>query len=338
MNLSALVGNEALKKQLTLQTARRGLSHAYILSGPAGSGKRTLARLLSAALVCTGAGERPCLACPGCRKAMGDIHPDVIRTGDDGKDITVSQIRALRADAYIRPNEAERKVYILEHAHTMNQSAQNAMLKLLEEGPAYAAFLLLAENGAALLPTVRSRCESLTLSPVTPRQAEDYLAQRWPDLPPERIRAAALGCEGLLGRAAAALEGAGEEGQRLTQTACRLLDCLSGASEGALAELCISLEKWDRDRFAALMDELTLLIRDALVCQAGAPAEADPVRAESARAAAGRCPARHLLQAAALAEQLREACGFYVGVGHLCGWLCAGFSNITHPAEVGGSL
>ena len=186
MNLSALSGNEALKRQLTLQTARRGLSHAYILSGPAGSGKHTLARLLAAALVCTGPEQRPCLACPGCRKAMGGIHPDVIWTGGDGKDITVAQIRSLRTDAYIRPNEAERKVYILENAHTMNQSAQNAMLKLLEEGPAYAAFLLLAENAAALLPTVRSRCETLTLSPVTPQQAEDYLARRWPELAPWR--------------------------------------------------------------------------------------------------------------------------------------------------------
>ena len=77
-----------------------------------------------------------------------------------------AQIRALRADAYIRPNEAGRKVYLLERAHTMNPSAQNAMLKLLEEGPPYAAFLLLTENAAALLPTVRSRCETLTLSPV----------------------------------------------------------------------------------------------------------------------------------------------------------------------------
>ena len=338
MNLSALSGNEALKRQLTLQTARRGLSHAYILSGPAGSGKHTLARLLAAALVCTGPEQRPCLACPGCRKAMGGIHPDVIWTGGDGKDITVAQIRSLRTDAYIRPNEAERKVYILENAHTMNQSAQNAMLKLLEEGPAYAAFLLLAENAAALLPTVRSRCETLTLSPVTPQQAEDYLARRWPERPKAEIRAAALSCEGLLGRAVAALEGGGEGDQSLTQTACSLLGCLSGHPEGDLAELCISLEKWDRDRFAALMDELLLLLRDALVCQSGAPAEADPVRSEAAGIAAASCDGRQLLRAVQLTERLREACGFHVGVGHLCGWLCAGLSDILYPAKVGGNL
>ena len=135
MNLTRLAGNAPLKRQLELETARRGLSHAYILSGPAGSGKRTLAGLLAAALVCDRrGGALPCLSCAGCRKAEGGIHPDIVRVGDDGKDISVAQVRALRADAYIRPNETERKVYILENAQTMNASAQNAMLKLLEEG------------------------------------------------------------------------------------------------------------------------------------------------------------------------------------------------------------
>ena len=184
MNLTRLAGNAPLKRQLELETARRGLSHAYILSGPAGSGKRTLAGLLAAALVCDRrGGALPCLSCAGCRKAEGGIHPDIVRVGDDGKDISVAQVRALRADAYIRPNEAERKVYILENAQTMNASAQNAMLKLLEEGPAYAAFLLLTDNAAALLPTVRSRCEHLPLSPVTQREAELWLDEHYPDQP-----------------------------------------------------------------------------------------------------------------------------------------------------------
>ena len=208
MNLTRLAGNAPLKRQLELETARRGLSHAYILSGPAGSGKRTLAGLLAAALVCDRrGGALPCLSCAGCRKAEGGIHPDIVRVGDDGKDISVAQVRALRADAYIRPNEAERKVYILENAQTMNASAQNAMLKLLEEGPAYAAFLLLTDNAAALLPTVRSRCEHLPLSPVTQREAELWLDEHYPDQPQAARQAAADRCEGLLGRAAAELEG-----------------------------------------------------------------------------------------------------------------------------------
>ena len=162
MNLTRLAGNAPLKRQLELETARRGLSHAYILSGPAGSGKRTLAGLLAAALVCDRrGGALPCLSCAGCRKAEGGIHPDIVRVGDDGKDISVAQVRALRADAYIRPNEAPKKVYILEHAELLGVAGQNILLKLIEEGPAYACFLFLAPQPEALLPTIRSRCETL---------------------------------------------------------------------------------------------------------------------------------------------------------------------------------
>ena len=161
MELSPLAGNRALKTQLSQQEEGRGLSHAYILSGPAGSGKHTLARLLCGAMLCTAPVERrPCGHCGPCKKVLSGIHPDVavISGPAQGKPITVDQVRQLRADAYIRPNEGERKVYLLEGADRMNASAQNAMLKLLEEGPAYAAFLLLAENGGGVLQTVRSRC------------------------------------------------------------------------------------------------------------------------------------------------------------------------------------
>ena len=230
MNLRLLAGNAALKGQLEAQTARRGLSHAYILSGPAGAGKRTLARVLAAAFVCRGQGDKPCLSCPDCRKAMGGIHPDISVIGDDGKDISVAQVRALRADAYVRPNQAGRKVYILENAQTMNASAQNAMLKLLEEGPPYAAFLLLTDNAAALLQTVRSRCETLALSPVTEAEAEDWLARRYPDRAREDIVRAARRCEGLLGRAVAELEGAGDTGGQARSAAPELIARLSAGT------------------------------------------------------------------------------------------------------------
>ena len=167
MNLSTLAGNQRIKDRLSRREWDRGLSHAYIISGPAGSGRHALARRLAAAMLCTGGGERPCGTCPACLKTEKGIHPDFSVTAgpEAGKPITVDQVRALRSDAYIRPNEGERKVYLLEEADRMNPSAQNAMLKLLEEGPAYAAFLLIAGNTGGLLQTVRSRCEELALTP-----------------------------------------------------------------------------------------------------------------------------------------------------------------------------
>ena len=167
MDLSALKGNERLKDQLSRQERGRGLSHAYIISGPAGSGRHTLARELAAAMLCAGSGEKPCGKCGPCLKVRKGVHPDVstVTGPEEGKPITVDRVRLLRADAYIRPNEGERKVYLLEGADRMNAPAQNAMLKLLEEGPPYAAFLLIAGNAGGLLRTVRSRCEELALTP-----------------------------------------------------------------------------------------------------------------------------------------------------------------------------
>ena len=310
MNLRLLAGNAALKGQLEAQTARRGLSHAYILSGPAGSGKRTLARLLAAAFVCREKGDRPCLSCPDCRKAMGGIHPDISAVGDDGKDITVAQVRAVRADDYVRPNQAGRKVYILENAQTMNASAQNAMLKLLEEGPPYAAFLLLAEAAGELLPTVRSRCEVLALAPVDRREGEAWLRERFPDAPAQALSAAALRCGGILGRAVDELSGGGEEEAELSALAARLADTVEAGDELGRLELAMPLEKWDRERLARLLD--------ALRAEALRRLER-PGQSESAR--------RRWMAAAEGLEPLREACGFNGAPGHLTGWLCAVLSQ-----------
>lgn len=174
MNLSVLKGNETLKEQLSQQEQGRGLSHTYILSGPAGSGRHTLARLLAAGMLCLSSGEHPCGNCGPCGKVMRGIHPDVsVISGEGKKPIAVDQVRALRTDAYIRPNEGERKIYLLEGADQMNTSSQNAMLKLLEEGPPYAVFFLLTENAGGLLQTVRSRCEELSAGQETEGRTPD---------------------------------------------------------------------------------------------------------------------------------------------------------------------
>ena len=338
MDLRALAGNAPLKAQLEQEVRRRGLGHAYILAGPPGAGKHTLARLLSAALVCSSRGEDlPCGHCSGCRKVFGGIHPDVVRVWDGERDINVAQIRALRADAYIRPNEARRKVYLLEEAQNLNDSAQNALLKLLEEGPPYAAFLFLTDNAGALLPTVRSRCEVLTLSPVTAEEAEGYLLGRFPDQDPARVRQAARRCEGLLGRAVTALEGNSAQDDPVPAAALALINALARGDELDLARQCIALETdrkaWDRDALSALLDECTLLCRDALVRSSGVEDDLDPQRRETAARLAAALSRPALLRAMELFRRLKEGCGFYLGAGHLLGWLCAALASL--PASGG---
>ncbi len=143
--------------------AEKRLSHAYLLTGPEGPERENAARQLAAALLCA-APEPPCGRCRDCRKVREGVHPDVIWVRREKKDeqlrreILVGQIRQMTADAALAPNEAERKVYIVDQADRMNQQAQNALLKALEDPPGHACFILCAAAADALLPTVRSRC------------------------------------------------------------------------------------------------------------------------------------------------------------------------------------
>lgn len=318
---NGLVGNAALKEQLSARMKGRGLSHAYLISGPAGSGKRTLARLLSAALVCTGT-EPPCGTCPGCKKALGGIHPDIITAGEADKGLTVNQARELRADAYVRPNEASRKVYIIPNAQLMNAAAQNALLKLLEEGPAYAAFLLLADNPGGVLTTIRSRCESLTLSPVTEQEAEEYLLRRYPDKDPDLLHQHAQTCGGILGKAVKALEGQSDDA--VLAGARTLLALIAKGDELELAQWCVTLEKWERAQLLRLLERGLLLLRDALALQSGvksADGEDYPAVLK-----ASQLPAKKLLSAAETLKELRDAGQFNVSSAHLSGALCAKLS------------
>ena len=147
--------------------AEKRLSHAYMLTGPDGPARRRAVTELCAALLCPEA-DPPCGQCRDCRKVRAGIHPDVItvRRQPDEKGrmrqkIVVDQARDMVADAYVAPNEARRKVYVIEEAETMNTEAQNALLKALEEPPGHACFVLCAAAPDALLTTVRSRCVRL---------------------------------------------------------------------------------------------------------------------------------------------------------------------------------
>ncbi|NLA87344.1 MAG: hypothetical protein GX847_08725 [Clostridiales bacterium] len=152
-------------------------SHAYIVWGGSDAGQYDFAVKLAAALICEGAAQKPCMTCAHCEKAFRHIHPDIIdiEKEADSRQMLVDQIRSLKEDAIIMPNEASKKVYIIHSADFMNLSAQNAILKLLEDPPESSAFILKTENPAKLLPTVRSRCVELSAG----RQEKDV---------PDRIR------------------------------------------------------------------------------------------------------------------------------------------------------
>ena len=138
------------------------LSHAVILTGE--GDKVQAARYIAAAHLCRAESGRPCLQCNACRKVLDRIHPDVTEVQDsERKELPVETIRALRQDAYIRPNEGRRKVYLFTDCAQLNERDQNVLLKIVEEGPPYAAFVFCADAVHALLPTIRSRCVELRM-------------------------------------------------------------------------------------------------------------------------------------------------------------------------------
>ncbi|MDO4815855.1 MAG: hypothetical protein Q4A83_04530 [Bacillota bacterium] len=159
------------------------LSHAYIVSSASETVRSRLSLELAAKMLCSGTGEKPCGVCRDCRKVSAGVHPDltVIRhlvddKGKEKREILIDQIREMSADAYILPNEAAAKVYIIEEADTMNVNAQNAALKLFEEPPKNVSFILSTANPEKLLVTVRSRCAMLRKNAEDESESEEIAA------------------------------------------------------------------------------------------------------------------------------------------------------------------
>jgi len=156
------------------------LSHACIVTSPSAEECRRNAVLVAAKMLCSEGRAEPCRVCRNCRKVFAGIHPDVIEIkrelnskGNERSEIVVSQIRDIIAEAFVRPNEAERKVFVIWEAETMNNQSQNTLLKVLEEPPHYVSFILCTTNPAMLLDTVRSRCEELRVGAENEEESDE---------------------------------------------------------------------------------------------------------------------------------------------------------------------
>jgi len=199
---ASIKGHERLIGAFQTAMRHNHVSHAYILDGTKGIGKMMLARAFAKALQCAAGTDTPCNECISCRQFDSGNNPDVfypaptktVALGVD--DVREQLVRAVDT----KPYQHLYKIFILDTAENMSPAAQNALLKTLEEPPAYAIFLLLTENSAALLPTVLSRCVLYKLRPLPMQTVESHLISAC-GIPAEQARLAAIYAQGSIGRA-----------------------------------------------------------------------------------------------------------------------------------------
>lgn len=176
-----IIGHEQIIEHLQNAIRMDKISHAYILNGPAESGKMMLAEAFAMTLQCEKGESEPCLLCRSCKQAVDHNQPDIIYvTHEKPNTIGVDDIRKqLNNDIVIKPYSSRYKIYIVDEAEKMNQQAQNALLKTIEEPPAYAVILLLTTNADSFLPTILSRCITLNLKAVKDSEIKAYLMKTY---------------------------------------------------------------------------------------------------------------------------------------------------------------
>lgn len=263
MGFDAFLGNERLKDNLISSLRRGHISHFYLICGPKGSGKHTLAKLLAAAILC-GKEAAPCGRCAACRKVFDGSHPDFITVTDpEHKNIAVRLVREIRDDMFIRPNEAEHKIYLF--AQDMGIEGQNALLKVLEEPPKYGVFLLLTDNPEKILPTVRSRCTELKLQALPQSLLRRTLTADFPETPSEDIDAAISRSGGYLGQAKEILA----SGEAIAPQAKAFAESYAARDVLALTQTLVTMEKYKRDQLIDLLGQWLQLLEEALAARSG---------------------------------------------------------------------
>ena len=178
---SEILGHEQIIEHLQNAIQMKKVSHAYILDGEEGAGKMMLARAFAQTLQCERGGTEPCGECHSCKQALSGNQPDIITVSHEKPaSIGVEDIRGqLCGDIQIKPYSSPYKIYIVDEAEKMTVQAQNALLKTIEEPPAYGVILLLTTNADAFLPTILSRCVTLKLRPVKSEVIRAYLMEKY---------------------------------------------------------------------------------------------------------------------------------------------------------------
>lgn len=280
MEFPGFLGNEEVKAALSAAFSARRFPHALILQGEPGSGKRTLAILIARALVCRNRDRAPCGSCPSCIRSAAGSHPDIRIVEGSGttRSLSVDTVKGITADAYRMPEEADCSVYLLYMGQKTSDAAQNKLLKVIEEPPEGAVFLLVCDSAEQLLPTIRSRAQIFSLKPPAPGEAAEYVRQRL-GLEQEQAEELARLCGGNIGRMLE--EAQGGEAARAQEISVAIAAGMMSRTGDGLLKAVVPLQK-DRKLCREVLTRLGLIFRDACVLRSGgtallggAPREAD---------------------------------------------------------------
>lgn len=275
MTLDILFGNENLKSTLRGFASKRAFPNSLIISGPDGSGKSTSARLFAMAVACKG-NVRPCGNCPSCRKISEGISPDVIDVGvtKDRKTIGVESVRMITDTAYILPNDLDVKIYIIKEAERLTVQAQNALLKIFEEGPDSVYFILLTASPSQLLPTVRSRAPEIKTEVFSDKKLSELLianerkASELFNRDESALKKIISASSGSYGKALSILEGKNKKTPQLIKKAENIVSLLS-EKDGASLMLALIDESGDRENYSSVLSLMQNALRDLAMVKRG---------------------------------------------------------------------
>ncbi len=204
MSYTVPMADKSVLDMLLAGIKNNAVAHAYLFEGEEGLQKRQSAAYFAAALLCEQKAGVPCGLCESCIQALSKNNPDIKRMSlsdiTSKKSIGADEIRSIISDVYTRPFKSSKKVYIIEEGDALTASAQNAMLKVLEEPPEYAVFIICISNAELILPTVRSRCRIIRFMPSSDAQIAEYVKEKYPHMA-SRADFVASVSGGVLGRA-----------------------------------------------------------------------------------------------------------------------------------------
>ena len=261
-----VVGHKDIIQYMKNAIEQKKLSHAYIVNGQRGSGKKLLSRLFAMTLQCESGENEPCGNCKSCMQTKNGNQPDIITVSHEKPtSISVDEIRQqINGDILIKPYSSPYKIYIIPEADLMTVQAQNALLKTLEEPPEYAIIFLLTENADNLLATIRSRCVMLKLRNIKDKLVKNYLMEQL-HVPDYQAELCAAFAQGNIGRAAMLAKS--EHFNEIKDDAIQLMKYIDQMELHEIASAIKQINKYKLE-VTDYLDILTIWYRDVLLYKA----------------------------------------------------------------------